>query len=34
MACGMIKPIALAVLRLMIKSYFVGCSMGRLPGDA
>ena len=32
--CGMVSPSALAVLRLITKSNFVGCSMGRSPGLA
>jgi hypothetical protein len=31
---GMVSPIALAVLRLMISSNFVGCSTGRSAGLA
>src|SRR6266545_2891211 len=31
---GMVSPSALAVLRLITSSYFVGCSMGRSPGLA
>ena len=31
---GMVRPRALAVLRLMTRSNFVGCSMGRSPGRA
>src|SRR5262245_5259872 len=31
---GIVRPRALAVLRLMIRSYFVGCSIGRSPGLA
>jgi hypothetical protein len=31
---GIVRPIALASLRLMIKSYFVGCSTGRSAGFA
>src|ERR1700756_5878753 len=30
----MLRPIALAVLRLMASSIFVGCSTGRSPGFA
>src|SRR5205823_4448248 len=30
--CGIVKPSALAVLRLMTNSNLVGCSMGRSPG--
>src|SRR2546425_6430991 len=30
--CGIVRPIALAVLRLMTSSNFVGCSTGRSPG--
>jgi hypothetical protein len=32
--CGMVSPRALAVLRLIASSNFVGCSMGRSPGLA
>src|SRR5262245_63873829 len=32
MISGTAKPIALAVLRLITRSNFVGCSMGRSPG--
>src|SRR5713101_7054140 len=32
--CGMVRPRALAVLRLMTSSNFVGSSMGRSPGFA
>src|SRR5215470_18607465 len=30
--CGIVRPIALAVFRLMTRSNFVGCSTGRSPG--
>ena len=32
--CGIVSPSALAVLRLMTSSNFVGCSTGRSPGLA
>ena len=32
--CGMARPSALAVLRLITNSNFVGCSIGRSPGLA
>ncbi len=32
--CGIVRPSALAVLRLMTSSNFVGCSTGRSPGFA
>jgi hypothetical protein len=32
--CGIVRPRALAVLRLITSSNFVGCSMGRSPGFA
>jgi len=32
--CGIVKPSALAVLRLMTSSKRLGCSMGRSPGLA
>ena len=32
--CGDVRPRALAVLRLMTSSNFVGCSIGRSPGFA
>src|SRR2546425_1064139 len=32
--CGIVRPSALAVLRLMTSSNFVGCSNGRSPGFA
>src|SRR5262245_23494720 len=31
---GMVRPSALAVLRLITSSYLVGCSIGRSPGLA
>src|SRR5215813_5208552 len=31
---GIVRPICLAVFRLMMNSNFVGCSMGRLAGFA
>src|SRR2546426_12783810 len=33
-ACGIVRPRALAVLRLITSSNFVGCSTGRSPGLA
>src|SRR5262249_38823304 len=32
--CGIVRPSALVVLRLITSSNFVGCSMGRSPGLA
>src|SRR5206468_10963868 len=32
--CGIVRPSVFAVLRLMMSSNFVGCSMGRSPGFA
>jgi len=32
--CGIVRPIAFAVLRLMTRSSFVGCSIARSPGLA
>ena len=32
--CGIVRPSALAVLRLITRSNFVGCSTGKSPGLA
>ena len=34
MICGMVRPSAVAILRLIKNSSFVGCSTGKLPGLA